>query len=193
MVLLIDNYDSFTYNLYQYLAELGEQVEVFRNDAVTVAEIEGMAPDYLVVSPGPCTPTEAGISCEAIAHFAGRMPILGVCLGHQAIGQVFGGEIVGADRLMHGKTSPIHHDGRTIFEGIPSPFEAVRYHSLVIDPPSVPDCLEVSARSDQDEIMGVRHREHAVEGVQFHPESVMTQPGKQILRNFLGLARHQAA
>jgi para-aminobenzoate synthetase component 2 len=193
MVLLIDNYDSFTYNLYQYLAELGEQVEVFRNDAVTVAEIEGMAPDYLVVSPGPCTPTEAGISCEAIAHFAGRMPILGVCLGHQAIGQVFGGEIVCADRLMHGKTSPIHHDGRTIFEGIPSPFEAVRYHSLVIDPPSVPDCLEVSARSDQDEIMGVRHREHAVEGVQFHPESVMTQPGKQILRNFLGLARHQAA
>jgi len=187
MVLLIDNYDSFTYNLYQYLAELGEEVEVFRNDAISVGEIEEMAPDCLVISPGPCTPSEAGISCEAIEQLAGRIPILGVCLGHQAIGQVFGGEIVRADRLMHGKTSPIHHDGRTIFEGIASPFEAVRYHSLVIDPPSVPDCLEVSARSDQDEIMAVRHREHLVEGVQFHPESIMTAPGKQILRNFLAL------
>ena len=187
MVLLIDNYDSFTYNLYQYLAELGEEVEVFRNDAISVGEIEEMAPDCLVISPGPCTPSEAGISCETIEQLAGRIPILGVCLGHQAIGQVFGGEIVRADRLMHGKTSPIHHDGRTIFEGIASPFEAVRYHSLVIDPPSVPDCLEVSARSDQDEIMAVRHREHLVEGVQFHPESIMTAPGKQILRNFLAL------
>lgn len=187
MVLLIDNYDSFTYNLYQYLAELGEEVEVFRNDAISVGEIEEMAPDCLVISPGPCTPSEAGISCEAIEQLAGRIPILGVCLGHQVIGQVFGGEIVRADRLMHGKTSPIHHDGRTIFEGIASPFEAVRYHSLVIDPPSVPDCLEVSARSDQDEIMAVRHREHLVEGVQFHPESIMTAPGKQILRNFLAL------
>ncbi len=187
MVLLIDNYDSFTYNLYQYLAELGEEVEVFRNDAISVGEIEKTAPDCLVISPGPCTPSEAGISCEAIEQLAGRIPILGVCLGHQVIGQVFGGEIVRADRLMHGKTSPIHHDGRTIFEGIASPFEAVRYHSLVIDPPSVPDCLEVSARSDQDEIMAVRHREHLVEGVQFHPESIMTAPGKQILRNFLAL------
>ncbi len=193
MVLLIDNYDSFTYNLYQYLAELGEEVEVFRNDAVSVGEIEEMAPDCLVISPGPCTPSEAGISCEAIERFAGRIPILGVCLGHQAIGQVFGGEIVRADRLMHGKTSPIHHDGRTIFEGIASPFEAVRYHSLVIDPPSVPDCLEVSARSDQDEIMAVRHREHLVEGVQFHPESIMTEPGKQILRNFLALVESETS
>ena len=193
MVLLIDNYDSFTYNLYQYLAELGEEVEVFRNDAISVAEIEEMAPDCLVISPGPCTPSEAGISCEAIERFAGRIPILGVCLGHQAIGQVFGGEIVRADRLMHGKTSPIHHDGRTIFEGIASPFEAVRYHSLVIDPPSVPDCLEVSARSDQDEIMAVRHREHLVEGVQFHPESIMTEPGKQILRNFLALVESETS
>ncbi len=193
MVLLIDNYDSFTYNLYQYLAELGEEVEVFRNDAISVGEIEEMAPDCLVISPGPCTPSEAGISCEAIERFAGRSPILGVCLGHQAIGQVFGGEIVRADRLMHGKTSPIHHDGRTIFEGIASPFEAVRYHSLVIDPPSVPDCLEVSARSDQDEIMAVRHREHLVEGVQFHPESIMTEPGKQILRNFLALVESETS
>jgi anthranilate synthase/aminodeoxychorismate synthase-like glutamine amidotransferase len=193
MVLLIDNYDSFTYNLYQYLAELGEEVEVFRNDAISVRDIEEMAPDCLVISPGPCTPSEAGISCEAIERFAGRSPILGVCLGHQAIGQVFGGEIVRADRLMHGKTSPIHHDGRTIFEGIASPFEAVRYHSLVIDPPSVPDCLEVSARSDQDEIMAVRHREHLVEGVQFHPESIMTEPGKQILRNFLALVESETS
>ena len=158
MVLLIDNYDSFTYNIFQYLAELGEQVEVFRNDALTTGEIEAMAPEALVISPGPCAPDDAGISCEAIERFAGRIPILGVCLGHQCIGQVFGGEIVVNYRLMHGKTSPIHHDGRTIFRGIPSPFEAVRYHSLVIDPPSSPDCLEVSARTDQDEIMGAAPR-----------------------------------
>lgn len=188
MILLIDNYDSFTYNLYQYLSELGETVEVIRNDAITTAEIAEMAPASIVISPGPCTPTEAGISCEAIERFAGRIPILGVCLGHQAIGQVFGGDIVRAPRLMHGKTSPIHHDGKTLFEGLPNPFDAVRYHSLVIDPPSVPDCLEVSALSDQDEIMAVRHREFLIEGVQFHPESIMTAPGKDLLRNFLRLA-----
>ncbi len=187
MILLIDNYDSFTYNLYQYLSELGETVEVVRNDAITTDEIEAMAPEGIVISPGPCTPTKAGISCEAIERFAGKLPILGVCLGHQAIGQVFGGDIVRAPRLMHGKTCPINHDGRTLFEGVPSPFEAVRYHSLVIDPPSVPDCLEVSALSDQDEIMAVRHREYTIEGVQFHPESVMTAPGKDLLRNFLRL------
>jgi para-aminobenzoate synthetase component 2 len=192
MMLLIDNYDSFTYNILQYLAELGEQVEVFRNDAITTGEIEAMAPEALVISPGPCAPDGAGISCEAIERFAGRIPILGVCLGHQCIGQVFGGDIVVNYRLMHGKTSPIHHDGRTIFQGIPSPFEAVRYHSLVIDPPSRPDCLEVSARTDEDEIMAVRHREYLVEGVQFHPESIMTQPGKQLMRNFLGLVKGQA-
>jgi len=188
MLLLIDNYDSFTYNLYQYFSELGESVEVIRNDAITTDGIAELAPEKLVISPGPCTPTEAGVSCAAIERFAGEIPILGVCLGHQAIGQVFGGEIVRAPRLMHGKTCPINHDGRTIFEGLPSPFEAVRYHSLVIDPPSVPDCLEVSALSDQDEIMAVRHRELVVEGVQFHPESIMTGPGKDLLTNFLKLA-----
>ncbi len=188
MILLIDNYDSFTYNLYQYLSELGETVEVLRNDAITTDEVAEMAPDSIVISPGPCTPVEAGISCEAIERFAGEIPILGVCLGHQAIGQVFGGDIVRAPRLMHGKISPIHHDGNTIFEGLPRPFDAVRYHSLVIDPPSVPDRLEVSALSDRDEIMAVRHREFAIEGVQFHPESIMTAPGKDLLRNFLRLA-----
>jgi para-aminobenzoate synthetase component II len=189
MILLIDNYDSFTYNLYQYLSELGETVEVVRNDRITTDEIAEMAPDSIVISPGPCTPNEAGVSCETIERFAGEVPILGVCLGHQCMGHVFGGEIVRAPRLMHGKTSPIHHDGRTIFEGLPKPFDAVRYHSLVIDPPSVPDCLEVSALSDQDEIMAARHREFVVEGVQFHPESILTAPGKQLLQNFLTLAR----
>lgn len=188
MLLLIDNYDSFTYNLYQYFSELGEQVEVIRNDAITTDGIAEMAPDMLVISPGPCTPLEAGISCEAIERFAGEIPILGVCLGHQSIGQVFGGDIVRAPRLMHGKTSPISHDGRTIFEDLPCPFDAVRYHSLVIDPPSMPDCLEVSALSDQEEIMAVRHRELTIEGVQFHPESILTEPGKQLLANFLRLA-----
>ncbi|HUS80212.1 MAG TPA: aminodeoxychorismate/anthranilate synthase component II [Armatimonadota bacterium] len=192
MLLLIDNYDSFTYNLFQYFSELGQQVEVVRNDAITADGIAQAAPECVVISPGPCTPTEAGISCEAIERFAGQIPILGVCLGHQAIGQVFGGDIVRAPRLMHGKTSPIHHDGRTIFEGLPNPFEAVRYHSLVIDPPSVPDCLEVSALTDQDEIMAVRHRQFVIEGVQFHPESIMTAPGKQLLANFLKLAAEGA-
>lgn len=188
MVLLIDNYDSFTYNLYQYLSELGETVEVVRNDRITTEEIARMRPDSIVISPGPCTPNEAGVSCETIERFAGKIPILGVCLGHQCMGQLFGGDIVRAPRLMHGKTSPINHDGRTIFDGIENPFDAVRYHSLVIDPPSVPDCLEVSALSDQDEIMAARHREFVVEGVQFHPESIMTAPGKRLLRNFLELA-----
>lgn len=188
MLLLIDNYDSFTYNLYQYFSELGEEVVVVRNDAITTDGIAELAPDKLVISPGPCTPNEAGVSCAAIERFAGAIPILGVCLGHQAIGQVFGGRIVRAPRLMHGKTCPINHDGRTIFAGLPNPFEAVRYHSLVIDPPSLPACLEVSALSDQDEIMAVRHRELVVEGVQFHPESIMTHPGKDLLANFLQLA-----
>lgn len=192
MILLIDNYDSFTYNLYQYLSELGATVEVVRNDRITTDEIAEMAPDSIVISPGPCTPDDAGISCETIERFAGAIPILGVCLGHQCMGQVFGGDIVRAPRLMHGKTSPIHHDGRTIFEGLPKPFDAVRYHSLVIDPPSVPDCLEVSALSDQDEIMAARHREFVVEGVQFHPESILTTPGKDLLRNFLALAQKGA-
>lgn len=192
MILLIDNYDSFTYNLYQYLSELGESVEVFRNDAISPDEIAAMAPDSIVISPGPGTPAEAGISCATIERFAGKIPILGVCLGHQCMGQVFGGEIVRAPRLMHGKTSPIYHDGKTIFEGLPLPFDAVRYHSLVLDPPSVPDCLEVSARSDQDEIMAARHREFVVEGVQFHPESILTAPGKNLLRNFLRLAARGA-
>ncbi len=192
MILLIDNYDSFTYNLYQYLSELGESVEVFRNDAISPDEIAAMAPDSIVISPGPGTPTEAGISCATIERFAGKIPILGVCLGHQCMGQVFGGEIVRAPRLMHGKTSPIYHDGKTIFEGLPLPFDAVRYHSLVLDPPSVPDCLEVSAWSDQEEIMAARHREFVVEGVQFHPESILTAPGKDLLRNFLRLAARGA-
>ena len=192
MILLIDNYDSFTYNLYQYLSELGETVEVHRNDAIATDEIAAMAPDSIVISPGPCTPSEAGISCATIERFAGEIPILGVCLGHQCMGQVFGGDIVRAPRLMHGKTSPIHHDGRTIFEGLPAPFDAVRYHSLVIDPPSVPACLEVSALSDQDEIMAARHREFVVEGVQFHPESILTVPGKDLLRNFLRVAAQGA-
>ncbi len=192
MILLIDNYDSFTYNLYQYLAELGETVEVYRNDVITTDEIAQTAPDSIVISPGPCTPDDAGISCETIERFAGDIPILGVCLGHQCMGQVFGGDVVPAPRLMHGKTSPIHHDGKTIFAGLENPFEAVRYHSLVIDPPSVPDCLEVSALSDEDEIMAARHRDLVVEGVQFHPESIMTHPGKQLLRNFLELAAQGA-
>ena len=192
MILIIDNYDSFTYNLVQYLGEMGEEVQVFRNDKLTVEEALALQPARLLISPGPCTPSEAGISCDLILAAAGKIPVLGVCLGHQALGQVFGGNVVRAGRVMHGKTSPIHHDGRTIFEGLPNPFEAVRYHSLVIDPPSVPDCLEVSALTDQDEIMAVRHRQFVIEGVQFHPESIMTAPGKQLLANFLKLAAEGA-
>ncbi len=185
MILLIDNYDSFTYNLYQYLCELGAGVRVVRNDETSVAEIEALAPERLVVSPGPCTPKEAGISVELIERLAGQLPILGVCLGHQCIGEAFGGVVAGAGEIRHGKSSLIEHDGKGVFRGLPNPFEAIRYHSLAITPESVPECLEVSARSDSGVIMGVRHREYAIEGVQFHPESIMTAVGKDILRNFL--------
>ncbi len=187
MLLMIDNYDSFTYNLVQYLGELGEVIEVHRNDQVTVDEIERRRPERIVISPGPCTPNEAGISNETLRRFAGKVPILGVCLGHQCIGHVFGGEVVRAPRLMHGKTSMIHHDGKTIFAGLPNPFEATRYHSLIIRRETLPDCLEITAETDQGEIMGVRHREHTVEGVQFHPESILTESGRDLLRNFLGM------
>ena len=189
-VLLIDNYDSFTYNLAQYLGELGATVEVERNDALTLDAIETRAPDAIVISPGPCTPNEAGISMDVIAHFAGRVPILGVCLGHQCIGQVFGGKVVRAPRVMHGKTSKIFHDEKGLFAGVENPFVATRYHSLVIEPASLPAVLEVTAKTWEDEIMGVRHRSlgAALEGVQFHPESIMTTAGKQLLANFLRMA-----
>lgn len=188
MLLVIDNYDSFTYNLVQYLAELGADVRVFRNDEITIDGIRQLAPAQLVLSPGPCTPLEAGISIDVIHAFAGKIPLLGVCLGHQCIGAAFGGRIVRADRLMHGKTSPIHHDDRTIFHGLPNPFDATRYHSLVIEPASLPDCLERSAWTAEGEIMGVRHRELLVEGIQFHPESILTTQGKRLLANFLTLS-----
>jgi anthranilate synthase/aminodeoxychorismate synthase-like glutamine amidotransferase len=188
MILMIDNYDSFTYNLVQYLGELGADVRVYRNDQITVEEIERLAPTKIVISPGPCTPTEAGISCEVIRQFAGRVPLLGVCLGHQCIGEVFGGEIVRAPALFHGKTSMIYHDGKTIFSALPRPFAATRYHSLVIRRETLPDSLELSAETDDGVIMGVRHREMLVEGVQFHPESILTREGKQLLANFLALA-----
>jgi para-aminobenzoate synthetase component 2 len=184
---MIDNYDSFTYNLVQYLGELGEDIKVFRNNKITVREIEHLKPDRLVISPGPCTPNEAGVSVQAIRHFSGRIPILGVCLGHQAIGAAFGGDIIRAPRLMHGKTSLIHHDGKTVFKGLPNPFEATRYHSLLIKKETLPDCLEITAWTDLDEIMGVRHKQFIVEGVQFHPESILTKVGKDLLRNFLNL------
>jgi anthranilate synthase/aminodeoxychorismate synthase-like glutamine amidotransferase len=186
-VLMVDNYDSFTYNLVQYLAELGATVDVRRNDAVTVDEVEALAPDAVVISPGPCTPREAGVSVPVIQRVAGRIPLLGVCLGHQAIGAAFGGDIVRAPRIMHGKTSPIHHDGRGVFAGLPDPFEATRYHSLVIDPGSLPAELERTAWTDEGEIMGVRHRTALVEGVQFHPESILTLVGKRLLGNFLAM------
>jgi len=185
MILLIDNYDSFTYNLYQYLSELGAGVRVVRNDQATVDEIESMQPEKLVLSPGPCTPAEAGISVELIDRMAGKLPILGVCLGHQCIGEAFGAVVAGAGEIMHGKSSRIEHDGRGVFRGLPNPFEAIRYHSLAIQPESVPECLEVTAHSDSGVIMGVRHREYAIEGVQFHPESIATPIGKDLLRNFL--------
>lgn len=187
MLLMIDNYDSFTYNLVQYLGELGEIIKVYRNDQITVDEVERAGPDRLVISPGPCTPEEAGVSNEIIRRFAGRVPLLGVCLGHQCIGHVFGGEVVRAPRLMHGKTSMIQHDGKTIYKGLPNPFEATRYHSLIIKRETIPACLEITAETDQGEIMGVRHKEHKVEGVQFHPESILTESGKDLLRNFLAL------
>ena len=185
MLLMIDNYDSFTYNLVQYLGELGEDVRVFRNDEITVDKARELKPDRVVVSPGPCTPNEAGVSCAMIEAFAGVVPVLGVCLGHQSIGQVFGGKVVRAPRVMHGKTSQIHHDGRTLYQGLPTPFEATRYHSLVVAPETVPACLEVSSKTAEGEIMGLRHREFTVEGVQFHPESIMTASGKQLLGNFV--------
>jgi len=185
MLLMIDNYDSFTYNLVQYLGELGEQVQVYRNDQITMDRIDSLSPERIVISPGPCTPNEAGISMEAIKKFGGRIPVLGVCLGHQSIGQVYGGKIIHAQEIMHGKTSLIHHDDRGVFFGLPSPFEATRYHSLVVERDSLPDCLEISAWTEDGEIMGLRHKEFVVEGVQFHPESILTRNGHDLLRNFL--------
>ncbi len=185
MLAMIDNYDSFTYNLVQYFGELGQRVQVFRNDRVTLDELESMAPDYLVLSPGPCTPSEAGISVAAVKRFAGQIPILGVCLGHQSIGQAFGGRIVPARVLMHGKTSWIHHADEGVFSGLPQPFQATRYHSLVIEPASLPDCLAIIAHTADGEIMGIHHRKMPVVGVQFHPESIETPAGPQLLDNFL--------
>lgn len=190
MLLMIDNYDSFTYNLVQYFGELGENVQVFRNDQITIADINNLAPDRIVISPGPCTPNEAGISLEVIRHFSGRIPLLGVCLGHQGIGQAFGGRIIHARDIMHGKTSPIYHNDSGVFRGLPNPFEATRYHSLVIERATLPACLAITAwtltkNGDLDEIMGVRHQNYQVEGVQFHPESILTQYGHNLLRNFL--------
>ena len=189
MLLMIDNYDSFTYNIVQYFGQLGEEVRVFRNDRITLDEIEALRPERLVISPGPCSPEEAGISVAAIRHFAGRLPILGVCLGHQAMGAAFGGNVVRSVSLMHGKTSPIHHDGKELFKGLPNPFQATRYHSLVVDRPTLPHCLEVTAWVDNGEIMGMRHRELPLWGVQFHPESILTEGGMDILRNFLDMTR----
>ncbi len=191
-ILMIDNYDSFTWNIVQYLGELGAEVQVVRNDEIEVADIPGLAPERIVISPGPCTPNEAGISMAVIAEFAGKLPILGVCLGMQSIGQVYGGQVVRARQVMHGKTSPIHHRGQGVFRGLSQPFEATRYHSLVVAAASLPDCLEITAWTETgdgelDEIMGLRHRELAVEGVQFHPESILTAHGHDLLRNFLEL------
>ncbi len=190
MVLLIDNYDSFTYNVAQYLGELGADVTVRRNDEITLADIERMAPERIVISPGPCTPNEAGISLEVVRRFGSVLPILGICLGHQSVGQAYGGDVVRAREVMHGKLSPIHHGGAGVFQGLPDGFEATRYHSLVLARDTLPDCLAVTAWTRlpdgaEDEVMGVKHREHPVEGVQFHPESIMTNTGRQLLRNFL--------
>ena len=187
MLLMIDNYDSFTYNLVQYFGELGEDVRVFRNNKITIDQIESLKPSRIVISPGPCTPTEAGVSVETIRHFAGRLPLLGVCLGHQSLAAAFGGEVVRAERLMHGKTSKIRHDGKTIFRQLPSPFDATRYHSLIVKRETLPSCFEVSAETTEGEIMGIRHRSFGIEGVQFHPESILTMVGKDLLRNFLKL------
>jgi anthranilate synthase/aminodeoxychorismate synthase-like glutamine amidotransferase len=191
MVFVLDNYDSFTYNLVQYLGELGAQVEVRRNDQVSVAEVEAMRPERIVVSPGPCTPQDAGISIELIRHFTGKVPVLGVCLGHQALGEAFGGKVIRAKKLMHGKTSPVEHDGKTIFRGVDSPMTATRYHSLIVSDRDLPRELEVSAHTTEADgtrvIMGLRHRKFPVEGVQFHPESVLTDAGKKLISNFLGL------
>lgn len=185
MILMIDNYDSFTYNLVQFLGELGEELIVKRNDEITLDEIEALSPDYLMISPGPCSPNEAGVSLEAIRTFAGKIPIFGVCLGHQSIAQVFGGDVIRAERLMHGKVSPMIHDGKTVFEGMPNPFNATRYHSLIVKRETLPDCFDISAETAQGEIMAIRHKYLPLEGVQFHPESIMTEQGKRLLLNFL--------
>ena len=185
MILMIDNYDSFTYNLVQYLGELGANLVVHRNNKITLDQIEALAPEKIVISPGPCTPREAGISCDLIRHFAGRVPLLGVCLGHQCIGDVFGGDVVRAGRLMHGKTSMIYHNGEQIFDDLENPFEATRYHSLIVKKETLPDCFELTAWTDQDEIMGLRHKDYPIWGVQFHPESILTVEGKKLLANFL--------
>ena len=187
MLLMIDNYDSFTYNLVQYFGELGEDVRVYRNNKITLEEIEALHPHRIVVSPGPCTPKEAGLSVDAIKRFGGRIPVFGVCLGHQSLAVAFGGEVVRAERLMHGKTSRIQHDGKTIFRDLPNPFEATRYHSLVVKRSTLPSCFEISAETAEGEIMGIRHRSLGIEGVQFHPESILTTVGKDLLRNFLKL------
>jgi anthranilate synthase/aminodeoxychorismate synthase-like glutamine amidotransferase len=193
MLLLIDNYDSFTFNLYQYLSELGAEVEVHRNDQISVEDCIAMRPDQVVISPGPCSPHEAGISVDLVTAFAGVAPLLGVCLGHQCIGEAFGGDVVSAGEIMHGKTSQITHDNRGVFAGLPNPFEAIRYHSLAIKQETLPSSLEVSARSESGIIMGVRHREHVIEGVQFHPESIMTQHGHALLQNFLNMRQPVSA
>ncbi|MGD6960477.1 aminodeoxychorismate/anthranilate synthase component II [Rossellomorea aquimaris] len=185
MILMIDNYDSFTYNLVQFLGELGEELVVKRNDEITIDEIETLSPDYLMISPGPCSPNEAGVSLEAIRTFAGKIPIFGVCLGHQSIAQVFGGEVVRAERLMHGKVSPMIHDDKTVFKDMPNPFKATRYHSLIVKRETLPECFDITAETKEGEIMAIRHKQLPIEGVQFHPESIMTEQGKQLLLNFL--------
>lgn len=188
MILVIDNYDSFTYNLVQYLGELGQDIVVKRNDEIDIVGIEALDPDHIMISPGPCSPNEAGISLEVIEHFKGKIPIIGVCLGHQSIGQAFGGEVVRAEQLMHGKTSQIYHDGKSLFEGLPSPFTATRYHSLIVKRETLPDCLEITAETESGEIMGLRHKEYPIEGLQFHPESIITENGLKMLSNFLKLS-----
>jgi anthranilate synthase component 2 len=193
MLLMIDNYDSFTYNLVQYFGELGEEISVYRNDKISISEIEALSPDRIVISPGPCTPNEAGISLELIEHFKAKLPLLGVCLGHQSIGQAFGGRIVHAKEIMHGKTSEVHHNNHDVFVGLDNPFTATRYHSLVVEQETLPDCLEVTAwtqteEGEVDEIMGIKHKEYAISGVQFHPESILTSYGHELLKNFLEIA-----
>ena len=185
MILMIDNYDSFTYNLVQYMGELGAEIRVERNDRISIPEIESMGPKKIVISPGPCTPAKAGISVEVVRHFAGKVPLLGVCLGHQSVGAAFGGEVIKAGQLMHGKTSEVRHDGKTLFKNLPNPITATRYHSLVLNRKTLPECFEITAESDDNEIMGIRHKQFSVEGIQFHPESILTPNGKDLLKNFI--------
>jgi len=187
MILMIDNYDSFTYNIVQYMGELGADIQVHRNDQISIAEIEKLQPEKIVISPGPCNPDKAGISVEAVRHFAGKIPLLGVCLGHQSVAAAFGGEIIKAARIMHGKTSMVRHDGKNLFKGLPNPFEATRYHSLAVRRESLPDCFTITAESEDNEIMGIRHKEYFIEGVQFHPESILTACGKDLLKNFIDM------